>query len=145
MCPALIKCFYSSQKSIGYTTLPSLQFILKISVFPRILALRVISSNSPNANSFLYAMWTGLRFSGVREKIHLIKSRVRLFFTCSENRSLSTEGKLAVIVWLNFEFDCTNRGSKHEWKQICSDTRLYRKSSIDGLDNKNTKEKLSGM
>ena len=27
---------------------------------------------------------------------------IQLFFTCDENRSLSTEGKLAVVVWLDF-------------------------------------------
>ena len=60
-----------------------------------------------------------------------IELSASFFFTCDENRSISNEGKLAVVVWLNFEFDCTNRGSKHEWKQICSDY-------INGLDNKNT-------
>ena len=44
-----------------------------------------------------------------------------------------------MVDWLDFEFDCTNRGSKHEWKQISTDTRST-EDYIDGLDNKNTKE-----
>ena len=32
ICPALIKCFCSYQKSIDYTTLPSLRFLLSIIV-----------------------------------------------------------------------------------------------------------------
>ena len=56
---ALIKCFYSFQKSIGYVHHHPLPLISTFDqCFPRTLASRVISSNSPNANSFLYAMRT---------------------------------------------------------------------------------------
>ena len=56
ICPVFIKCCYSSQKSIG-TPLPRISTLASVAM--RVTAKKVlISSNSPNANSFLYAWRT---------------------------------------------------------------------------------------
>ena len=48
---AFIKCCYPSQKSIGYTTLPSLRFLPSRSVFFASFCEYRIYSNSPNVNT----------------------------------------------------------------------------------------------
>ena len=80
-------------------------------------------------NDIVYCFFT------FEEKIYVRPMRsCVLFFTCNESRSFSIEGKLTAAVRLDFEFECTIRGLKHEWKQICNDTWLSTQDN-DGLNN----------
>ena len=73
-------------------------------------------------------------FSRVRKTTSPIRSRLRLFFTCDENEnlSLSSEGKLAVVVWL--DFGVPTDMNENRFVVIHGSTEDY----IDGLDNNNT-------
>ena len=106
---ANLSCFnqvflLSSEEHIGYTTIPSLRFLLTISVFPCTLASRVISSNSPNANSFLYAMptyvsscwwtwWVIILFRNFTQFIHCQWCFKLKWYACSDATLLHDGGQ----------------------------------------------------